>query len=86
MTDEIIDGLNTPDERLTYIASGAIDRMLLDFTREERMVYAMMYAADQYKRIDSEHDMVDYRIEVDQLVAGVEDGELDIRVERKAED
>jgi len=56
----------------TKIVTVAIDKLLHEYTAEERMFFAMQYARSRYAMIDEpENDVMDYRIAVDRADTAV---------------
>jgi len=71
--DNLAYSLNHPPKKLALSLRICVDRMLHDYTHEERMFWAMNYAVAEYKRIeDSDHDLMDYRMAADDVAEGVE--------------
>ena len=61
--------LNSPPPKLTKALAITMDRMLHDYTHEERMFWAMQYAVSEFNRAETQgRDLTDYRIAVDETV------------------
>jgi hypothetical protein len=61
--------INSPPPKVTKALAITIDRMLHDYTHEERMFWAMQYATGEFDRAETEgRDLTDYRIAVDETV------------------
>lgn len=60
---------NSPPPKLTEALAITMDRVLHDYTHEERMFWAMQYAVSEFNKAETEgRDLTDYRIAVDETV------------------
>ena len=75
MTDnEILNTVDQPPEDLAMVMRIALDRMMHDYTHEERMFWAMQYALGEFNRANTKgRDLTDYRIAADELANIVAD-------------
>ncbi|AGM11145.1 hypothetical protein M196_gp53 [Halorubrum tailed virus 4] len=71
MTDKhLTHELNAPPPEITKALLITINGILHDYTHEERMFWAMQYAAGEFSKADTgEKDLTDYRIAVDETVS-----------------
>lgn len=65
--------LEDVDNELTHAVTTVLDTMLREYTAEERMFFAMLYARQRYERVERDkYDITDYRIAADETANAAE--------------